>query len=102
MGIFSKRDIAKDEEITFNYNVDRYGCIAVKSSISHANAYRHDAQTCYCAEPNCVGTIGGKTQTDVGTINDLLLDGALPDLLSIALANRPQLWASRMRWRSWD
>lgn len=25
MGIFAKRDIKKDEEITFNYNVDRYG-----------------------------------------------------------------------------
>ncbi|WVQ75628.1 hypothetical protein IAR50_005257 [Cryptococcus sp. DSM 104548] len=59
MGIFSKRDVVKGEEITFNYNVDRYG---------------HDAQTCYCGEPNCVGTIGGKTQTDIGTMNDLFLD----------------------------
>ncbi|OCF43734.1 histone-lysine N-methyltransferase, H3 lysine-36 specific [Kwoniella heveanensis CBS 569] len=59
MGIFTKRDVVKGEEITFNYNVDRYG---------------HDAQTCYCGEPNCVGTIGGKTQTDVGTMNDLFLD----------------------------
>lgn len=25
MGVFAKRDIKKDEEITFNYNVDRYG-----------------------------------------------------------------------------
>lgn len=25
MGIFTKRDVRKDEEITFNYNVDRYG-----------------------------------------------------------------------------
>ena len=25
MGIFTKRDVLKDEEITFNYNVDRYG-----------------------------------------------------------------------------
>ncbi|ODO05535.1 hypothetical protein I350_04586 [Cryptococcus amylolentus CBS 6273] len=59
MGIFSKRDVLRGEEITFNYNVDRYG---------------HDAQTCYCGEPNCVGTIGGKTQTDIGTMNDLFLD----------------------------
>ncbi|WVQ94922.1 hypothetical protein IAU59_002008 [Kwoniella sp. CBS 9459] len=59
MGIFTKRDVVKGEEITFNYNVDRYG---------------HDAQICYCGEPNCVGTIGGKTQTDVGTMNDLFLD----------------------------
>ncbi|WRT70012.1 uncharacterized protein IL334_007005 [Kwoniella shivajii] len=61
MGIFTKRDVIKGEEITFNYNVDRYG---------------HDAQICYCGEPNCVGTIGGKTQTDVSlsTMNDLFLD----------------------------
>ncbi|KIR31664.1 histone-lysine N-methyltransferase, H3 lysine-36 specific [Cryptococcus deuterogattii MMRL2647] len=59
MGIFTKRDVVKGEEITFNYNVDRYG---------------HDAQTCYCGEPNCVGTIGGKTQTDISTMNDLFLD----------------------------
>ncbi|WVR09631.1 hypothetical protein IAU60_006704 [Kwoniella sp. DSM 27419] len=59
MGIFTKRDVVKGEEITFNYNVDRYG---------------HDAQICYCGEANCVGTIGGKTQTDVGTMNDLFLD----------------------------
>lgn len=25
MGIFSKREISKNEELTFNYNVDRYG-----------------------------------------------------------------------------
>jgi histone-lysine N-methyltransferase SETD2 len=25
MGIFAKRKIFKDEELTFNYNVDRYG-----------------------------------------------------------------------------
>ena len=26
MGIFANRAIKKDEELTFNYNVDRYGC----------------------------------------------------------------------------
>lgn len=59
MGIFSKRDIAKGEELTFNYNVDRYG---------------NEAQTCYCGEPNCVGAIGGKTQTDIGGMDQLFLD----------------------------
>ncbi|KAF5332929.1 hypothetical protein D9758_015955 [Tetrapyrgos nigripes] len=59
MGIFSKRHIQKDEELTFNYNVDRYG---------------HQAQTCYCGEPNCVGYIGGKTQTDISTMDELYLD----------------------------
>ncbi|KAF8064009.1 histone methyltransferase [Lyophyllum atratum] len=59
MGIFAKRNIKQHEELTFNYNVDRYG---------------HQAQTCYCGEPNCVGYIGGKTQTDVVTMDDLYLD----------------------------
>ncbi|KAK7055447.1 histone methyltransferase [Favolaschia claudopus] len=59
MGIFAKRKIQQHEELTFNYNVDRYG---------------HKAQECYCGEPNCVGFIGGKTQTDIATVDDLYLD----------------------------
>lgn len=59
MGIFANRHIKKDEELTFNYNVDRYG---------------HDAQPCYCGESNCVGFIGGKTQTDIAAMDDLYLD----------------------------
>ena len=27
MGIFANRNIKKDEELTFNYNVDRYGYV---------------------------------------------------------------------------
>lgn len=49
MGIFTERKIEAGEELTFNYNVDRYGA---------------DPQPCYCGEPNCSGYIGGKTQTD--------------------------------------
>ncbi|GAA5939287.1 hypothetical protein JCM10213_008621 [Rhodosporidiobolus nylandii] len=59
MGIFTKRAIKKHEELTFNYNVDRYG---------------HVAQECFCGEPNCVGFIGGKTQTDLGGMDDLYID----------------------------
>lgn len=55
MGIFAKRRILAGEELTFNYNVDRYG---------------NDPQPCYCGEPNCVGTLGGRTQTDVVTMDD--------------------------------
>lgn len=59
MGIYAKRNIRKDEELTFNYNVDRYG---------------HEAQPCYCGEPNCVGFLGGKTQTDVAAMTDVVLE----------------------------
>lgn len=59
MGIFTKRDVKKGEELTFNYNVDRYG---------------HDPQRCFCGEANCVGWIGGKTQTDLGGMDQLYLD----------------------------
>ena len=32
MGIFASRSIKKDEELTFNYNVDRYGCAHISTS----------------------------------------------------------------------
>ena len=35
----------------------------------------HDAQPCYCGEKNCVGVLGGKTQTDVAGMDDATLDG---------------------------
>ena len=43
----------------------------------YANSLKpsHDAQPCYCGEPNCVGFIGGKTQTDLAAMDDLYLDG---------------------------
>ncbi|KAH7907254.1 hypothetical protein BJ138DRAFT_522413 [Hygrophoropsis aurantiaca] len=59
MGIFASRLVRMNEELTFNYNVDRYG---------------HDAQPCYCGEAKCVGFIGGKTQTDIAGMDDLYLD----------------------------
>lgn len=52
MGIFASRSIQPGEELVFNYNVDRYGA---------------DPQPCYCGEPNCIGFIGGKTQTERAT-----------------------------------
>lgn len=94
MGIFTKRDVAKDEEITFNYNVDRYGWVW---SDARADS-RHEAQICYCGEYNCVGTIGGKTQTDVGGIDDLFLDGAIVvNTLTSALGILDEVNAGGMR-----
>lgn len=58
MGIFASRNIAHGEEVTFDYNVDRYGA---------------EAQACYCGEPNCVGFLGGKTQTEsAGKVSSVL------------------------------
>ena len=67
MGIFADRDILAGEELTFDYNVDRYGYPA---SLTKAycgilvDSNRADAQPCYCNEPNCIGYIGGKTQSE--------------------------------------
>lgn len=60
MGIFTKRDVQAGEELTFDYNVDRYGS---------------EAQPCYCGEANCVGVLGGKTQTEaVSRLPQLLVE----------------------------
>jgi hypothetical protein len=45
------------------------------SEIEYLVIIRHDPQPCYCGEPNCVGFLGGKTQTDIGGMDDLYLDG---------------------------
>jgi len=37
MGIFAKRAILKDEELTFNYNVDRYGFVEFSSHYAQAD-----------------------------------------------------------------
>lgn len=68
MGIFAKRKIPKGEEITFDYNVDRYGA---------------EPQKCYCGAKNCVGYLGGKTQTEVLR----LLTYAARDALGISAAD---------------
>ncbi|KAL6947260.1 hypothetical protein ACO0QE_002139 [Hanseniaspora vineae] len=64
MGIFAERNIRQGEEITFDYNVDRYGA---------------KAQKCYCGEPNCIGVLGGKVQTDTTNL--------LPDVFILALGS---------------
>lgn len=79
MGIFALRNVQAGEELVFNYNVDRYGA---------------DPQPCYCAEPNCVGFIGGKTQTEratklpAATVEALGIDGS--DGWDTAVAKKPR------------
>ncbi|KAH6890501.1 hypothetical protein B0T10DRAFT_321439 [Thelonectria olida] len=79
MGIFTSRKIKAGEELVFNYNVDRYGA---------------DPQPCYCGEPNCVGFIGGKTQTEratklpASTVEALGIDGG--DGWDTTVAKKPR------------
>lgn len=77
MGIFAKRDIVKGEEICFDYNVDRYGA---------------NPQKCYCGESNCIGVLGGKTQTDAPN----LLPQSLADALSVTSAQE-KAWIKSKR-----
>lgn len=72
MGIFAKAAIQVGEEITFDYNVDRYGA---------------QLQPCYCGLSNCLGWMGGKTQTDAALL--------LPDGLSEALG------VTQLQERAW-
>ncbi|WKT48804.1 hypothetical protein QSH57_013734 [Fusarium oxysporum f. sp. vasinfectum] len=79
MGIFASRKIQSGEELVFNYNVDRYGA---------------DPQPCYCGEANCVGFIGGKTQTEratklpIATVEALGIDGG--DGWDTSVAKKPR------------
>jgi SET domain-containing protein len=56
MGIFSKRAIAKHEELTFNYNVDRYGCAFSMSFSCGPRAYT------YAKQPPSTGVLLWGTQ----------------------------------------
>ena len=54
IGIFSKRPIAKGEELTFDYQFERYGAAA---------------QKCLCGEPKCKGTIGISKEVDQSAVD---------------------------------
>lgn len=75
MGIFAKRLIKEGEEITFDYNVDRYGA---------------QLQPCYCGSSNCLGWMGGKTQTDAA----LLLPEGISEALGVTRAQE-KAWLKR-------
>ncbi|KAJ9052374.1 hypothetical protein DSO57_1034882 [Entomophthora muscae] len=61
IGIFTQRAIKAGEELTFDYQFQRFGA---------------DAQKCYCGEANCKGVLGSRKQTgsrDSEDPDDLLL-----------------------------
>ena len=63
---------------------------------------RHQAQPCYCAESNCVGFIGGKTQTDIATLDDLYLDGmSCPQEFLMHAYSSHSTWHYRWGRHSW-
>ena len=57
--------------------MDRYGHVVLHLLAEHVLIIfrRHDVQPCHCGELKCVGFIGGKTQTDIGAMDHLYLDG---------------------------
>jgi SET domain-containing protein len=66
IGIFTKKPISYGDELTFDYNFERYGM---------------NAQICYCGEPNCRGFIGTQKKSksaqndeEVETSNFLSMD----------------------------
>ncbi|KAG9066757.1 histone methyltransferase set2 [Linnemannia hyalina] len=62
IGIFTIKPVRNGEELTFDYQFERYGV---------------EAQKCYCGWPNCNGYIGGNKRTSamrMNSFNDLVED----------------------------
>ncbi|KAF8985710.1 histone methyltransferase set2 [Entomortierella lignicola] len=59
IGIFTIKHVAEGEELTFDYQFERYGA---------------EAQKCYCGEPNCTGFIGGNKRSSATRLDNYNLD----------------------------
>ncbi|CAG8480582.1 12027_t:CDS:10 [Funneliformis caledonium] len=63
IGIFALRNIREGEELTFDYNADRYG----------------QAQKCHCGEQNCRGVIGGTKETNLDIKDEAEIEAELKE-----------------------
>ncbi|KAF9383777.1 histone methyltransferase set2 [Podila verticillata] len=59
IGIFTIKRVAEGEELTFDYQFERYGA---------------EAQPCYCGEPNCSGFIGGNKRSSATRLDNYNMD----------------------------
>ncbi|KAG0084028.1 histone methyltransferase set2, partial [Podila epicladia] len=59
IGIFTIKRVAAGEELTFDYQFERYGA---------------EAQPCYCGEPNCSGFIGGNKRSSATLLDNYNMD----------------------------
>ncbi|KAI1321335.1 histone methyltransferase set2 [Mortierella claussenii] len=55
IGIFTIKHVGEGEELTFDYQFERYGA---------------EAQKCYCGEPNCTGFIGGNKRSSATRLDN--------------------------------
>jgi hypothetical protein len=62
MGLFATKDIAKNTELTFSYNLD---------------AFYDNVQECYCGSENCRGFIGTKPKVCITYVQPIALLGAV-------------------------
>ncbi|KAF9328472.1 histone methyltransferase set2 [Podila minutissima] len=59
IGIFTIKRVAEGEELTFDYQFERYGA---------------EAQPCYCGESNCSGFIGGNKRSSATRLDNYNMD----------------------------
>ncbi|KAF9089848.1 histone methyltransferase set2 [Mortierella sp. AD031] len=76
IGIFTIKRVAEGEELTFDYQFERYGA---------------EAQKCYCGEPNCTGFIGGNKRSSATRLDDYTHLDEVEDEDEIDLENQMSL-----------
>ncbi|KAF8936365.1 histone methyltransferase set2 [Haplosporangium gracile] len=76
IGIFTIKRVAEGEELTFDYQFERYGA---------------EAQKCYCGEANCSGFIGGNKRSSATRLDDYNYLDEVEDEDEIDLENQMSL-----------